>query len=157
MGPTIEEALEKALEQILQHKVELQAASRTDAGVHAEAQVVNFFSQKPLSLNRFQYSLNQILPKEIAIISVEEMKSDFHPTLETKKKEYWYHVCNSQVQSPFFRKTSWHFPYPLNREAMKVAAELFIGTHDFSALCNERKLWDRNPVCYLENITEILG
>ena len=158
MGPSIEEALEKALQQILQHEVKLQAASRTDAGVHAHRQVVSFIMQKPIDMyandvkNRFHYSLNQLLPKEISVISMEMMPDDFHPTLSCSKKEYLYHICNSPLQMPFFRETSWHFPYPLNLAAMRDGAQHLLGTHDFSTFCNERQLWDRDPVCHMEKI-----
>jgi tRNA pseudouridine38-40 synthase len=151
-SPSIEESLEKALQQILQHEVKLQAASRTDAGVHAEGQVVNFFTPKSPCLNRLIYSLNGLLPKEISILSIEQMQDDFHPTLDSRKKEYWYHVCNGFAQMPFFRDTSWHFPYPLDIALMQKAAHHFLGTHDFSCLCNDRPLWDRDPVCHLEKI-----
>jgi tRNA pseudouridine38-40 synthase len=151
MGPSVEETLEKTLSKILQHKVTLQAASRTDAGVHAEGQTVNFFMEKPFDLGRLKFILNCLLP-EIAVISIEEMPLPFHPTLDSVKKEYWYHICNTQVQLPFHRETSWHFPYPLNIEAMRQAAEELQGTHDFSAFCNERKIWDRDPLCHLEKV-----
>lgn len=152
MGPSIEEVLEQTLEKILQHEIKLQAASRTDAGVHAEGQVVNFFLQKPLSLSRLQQSLNGLLPKEISVTSIEKMHDDFHPTLDCVKKEYWYHLCNSSVQMPFYRDTSWHFPYALDHSLMQKAADQLIGTYDFSAFCNQRKLWDRSPICSLEKI-----
>lgn len=152
MGASIEESLESALQKILQHEVNLQAASRTDAGVHAEGQVVNFLMQKPIPLKRLHHSLNGMLPQEISVISAEEMPPDFHPTLDCVKKEYWYHLCNAHTQSPFYRDTSWHFPYPLDQCLMQKGAAHLLGTHDFSAFCNERQLWDRNPVCSLEKI-----
>ena len=147
---------EQALKQILQHEVKLQAASRTDAGVHAEGQVVNFFMQKPQCLNRLRHSLNGLLPKEISVLSAEEMPEAFHPTLGCTKKEYWYHICSAPTQMPFFRDTSWHFPYPLDLTAMQEGAQHLLGTYDFSAFCNERQLWDRDPVCHIEKI-EILS
>jgi tRNA pseudouridine38-40 synthase len=152
MGPTVEETLTSALSKILQHEVQLQAASRTDAGVHAEGQVVNFLMQKPVPLDRLKHSLNCMLPKDIAVISAVEMPESFHPTLDNLKKEYWYHICNAPSQLPFHRHTSWHFPYPLDLEEMRKAAKHLLGSHDFSAFCNERKLWDRDAVCHLEKI-----
>lgn len=155
-APSIEETLEKALSKILQHEVKLQAASRTDAGVHAEGQVVNFFTQNQivnqLPKSTVVFRLNSCLPKDIAVTSAEEMPANFHPSLDCIKKEYWYHICNSLTQLPFHRQTSWHIPYPLNKEAMRKAANYLIGTHDFSAFCKDRRLWNRNPVCHLEKI-----
>lgn len=151
-GPSVEETLERVLSKILQQDMSLQAASRTDAGVHAKAQVVNFFSQASLSLHRLRHSLNGMLPKDIAVLAIEEMPDSFHPTLDCVKKEYEYHLCYSPIQLPFHRQTSWHFPYPLDKEAMHLASQHLCGTHDFSAFCNERKRWDRDPVCHLEAI-----
>lgn len=160
--PSIEETLEESLTKILQYPVKLQAASRTDANVHAEGQVVNFFMEKPYAhrtvksgdndLTRLKFVLNCMLPSDIAVISAEEMPIDFHPTLDSIKKEYWYHICNSPAQLPFHRHTSWHFPYPIDIEVMRKASLDFIGTHDFSAFCNELKLSDREPICHLEKI-----
>jgi tRNA pseudouridine38-40 synthase len=152
MGASIEETLEQTLTKILQHEVKLQAASRTDAGVHAEGQVVNFILQKPCDLERLKFSLNCLLPKDIAVLSIEGMPIHFHPTLDSVKKEYWYYICNSGIQLPFYRDISWHFPYALDSKAMCHAANQLEGSHDFSAFCNARKLWDRSPVCHLEKI-----
>jgi len=80
------------------------------------------------------------------------MPADFHPTLSCRKKEYAYSLCYGTVQMPFFRHTSWHFPYLLDLENMQRAASHLIGTHDFSSFCNERSLWDRSPFCTLEKI-----
>src|SRR5580700_7699841 len=123
MGPSVEGILEKALLQILQHEVKIQAASRTDAGVHAEGQAAHFMTSKPCCLSSLQYALNAILPKEIAVISVEKMPQDFHPTLSCLQKEYAYQLCYGRVQMPFFRQTSWHFPYCIHMELMQQAAK----------------------------------
>jgi tRNA pseudouridine38-40 synthase len=155
MGPSVEETLEKALQQILQHKVKLQAASRTDAGVHAEGQVVNFMALKPLCLKTLPYRLNAILRNEISIISAEQMPNHFHPTLSCLKKEYLYQLCHGHLQMPFLRHISWHFHHLLNIEQMKEASRHLIGTYDFSSFCNERALWNRDPICCIEKI-EIL-
>ena len=93
MGPSIEEALQATVEQIVQHPVHLQAASRTDAGVHATGQVVNFLTSKTLNLSQFNISLNGMLPKDIAVRSVQLMPGSFHPTLDCTGKEYRYYAC----------------------------------------------------------------
>ncbi len=137
MGPSIEEELEKVLKQILRHPVNLQAASRTDAGVHAEGQVVNFFTEAEVSLERLQKSLNGLLPKDISVLKMEEAEEAFHPTLGSRGKEYHYAVCLGSTQLPFYRNFSWHFSYPVNVEEMKKAALHLKGRHDFSAFTNE--------------------
>lgn len=140
MGPSIEEELEKALHQILQEKVALQAASRTDRGVHAIGQVVNFHTTKPLNeFKKLLIGINALLPKDIAVVHAEEAAPGFHPTLDVKTKVYTYEICHSTVQLPQYRRISWHFHYPLDLNAMQQAAKHLIGTHDFSAFCNQKK------------------
>jgi tRNA pseudouridine38-40 synthase len=153
LGPTIEETLETVFCQILQEKIKFQAASRTDAGVHAEEQVVNFFTHKePLCLKKLQHSANALLPKSIAIVHMEETDLSFHPTLSNQGKEYHYLVCNTPYQCPKNRLYSWHVPYPLDHSAMIAAKDLLIGTHDFSSFCNEKDFLEKDPTCTLKSI-----
>ena len=136
-GCTIEGELKKVLKQILQEPLVLQAASRTDAGVHAEGQVVNFLTQKEgLDLARLKISLNQMLPKTIRIWELDEVAADFHPTLDAHSKEYHYFLTTTQVQLPFERHYAWHIYQPLDKEKMQQATQFFIGEHDFSTFCN---------------------
>lgn len=139
MGPSIENTLKQVLEQILQHDIKLQAASRTDAGVHAMGQIVNFFSSRELHLSRLQNSLNGLLPKTIAITSIEEASPAFHPTLDCIGKEYHYHICYETTQQPFHRHYSWHYPKDLNIQSMRDAANQLKGERDFSSFCNVKK------------------
>jgi len=153
-GPSIEESLETALFQVLQQPVVLQAASRTDAGVHALGQVVNFKLQNDeIDLKRLVKSVNSLLGKKISILSIEEVEESFHPTLDNEGKEYLYTICNGPTQLPFHRNTSWHFPYKLDLELMRKAAELIEGYKDFSAFCNERSQFTRDPFCLIEKIS----
>ena len=137
MGPSIEEALESALSKILQHSVYLQAASRTDAGVHAVGQIVNFLTTKDISLDKLRYSLNSMLPYDIKVATLEEAPSSFHPTLDCKSKEYHYHVCYAANQLPHQRHHIWHFPKPLDIGAMREAIPLLLGQKDFASFCNK--------------------
>ncbi len=136
-GPSIESALQESLERLLQHPVLLQAASRTDRGVHAEAQVVNFFSPTK-DLSTLERALRATLPSDISLIRLEKAKVDFHPTLDCLSKEYHYQICNHFVQLPFYRAISWRFHYPLRLDLMQLAANDFIGFHNFTSLSNER-------------------
>lgn len=138
MGPSVEEALQSTLEKLLQESVTLQAASRTDAGVHAEGQVVNFFTQNEIPLEKLQQGLNALLPKELVVLSSADMPLSFHPTVDCKGKEYRYSLCLGQ-QFPQHRLYSWHMPKPLNLTLMKEAKEMLIGTHNFSSFCNVKK------------------
>jgi tRNA pseudouridine38-40 synthase len=138
-GPSIEGELRRCLERVLQHKVTLQAASRTDRGVHAEGQVVNCFTDHPLPCWRMVRGLNGLLPPDIRVQAIEEAPEDFHPTLDATGKVYHYRVATGAVQLPHHRHLSWHVPEPLDQTAMERAAEQLIGTHDFTTLSNRRK------------------
>lgn len=138
IAPSIEGALKAVIEQIQQHHVQLLAASRTDAGVHAEGQVVTFeahvLRKEP---NEFLLSLNALLPPDIRVISIENVPTTFHPTLDAQSKEYHYRLCFGPILMPLQRWTTWHFPTQLNVDLMQEAAACLVGNHDFSAFCNE--------------------
>lgn len=135
-GPSIESSLKCALETILQESINLQASSRTDAGVHAHGQVVNFFtSKRPPEVVR----INSLLPKDIVVREIQEMPFNFHPTLNISSKEYHYWICLGDYQLPHYSRYSWHIHTPLNLEAMGQAALFFIGEHDFKAFTNRKK------------------
>lgn len=137
---SIEAELTRVLKRILQHPVVLQAASRTDAGVHAEGQVVNFIVPVPsIDLRALLLGVNALLPKDIAVITLWQADNDFHPTLQNRGKEYHYHVCCDSIQNPLRRFVEWHYPAPLDIVAMRAAAGMMVGTHDFEAFCNIRK------------------
>lgn len=137
LGGSVEEILQGVIEKILQHSAPLQAASRTDAGVHARGQVINFLTSKAkLDLGVLRLSLNRLLPREITILSADEMPISFHPTLDCTGKEYRYFTCCGQTQIPFHRNFSWHVPHALDLEKINQAIPSFIGTHDFETFCN---------------------
>ncbi|MCB1135816.1 MAG: tRNA pseudouridine(38-40) synthase TruA [Chlamydiia bacterium] len=139
-GPSIEAALRLALEQILQQPLQLQAASRTDAGVHADGQVVNFLCEKaPTDLDRLRYGVNCLLPPDIRVLEASLMPDAFHPTLDATGKTYRYTVCWGAVQHPKQRCYAWHFPRNLDLDSMRAAAKLLVGTHNFRAFCNQKK------------------
>lgn len=140
MGPSVEKTLQEVLEKVLQHPIHLQAASRTDAGVHATGQVVNFLTAKEqLDLNRLQHSINALLPKDIVVISISFESPHFHPTLDCKGKIYQYQMTIGPFQLPQDRFTAWHYHYSVQLDLMKNAASLLLGEHDFSSFCNVRK------------------
>lgn len=132
-GPSIQEALEKALLQIIREPVIIEAASRTDRGVHAKHQIVNFILTKPIPLPRLLYSLNAVLPSDIRVLEIEHVSEEFHPTLHALKKEYRYYIHLAPVQDPISRLYAWHIHEPLDLEAMRRAASLLIGTYDFAS------------------------
>jgi tRNA pseudouridine38-40 synthase len=131
-GPSIEEKLQTILQKLLQHNIKLQAASRTDAKVHAINQAINFFTDQELFLD----DINDLLPDDIKVIKMLQVKNDFHPTLNCTGKEYKYQICNSYYQIPQKINSSWHRHKVLDIESMKKAASILIGTHDFGAFTN---------------------
>jgi len=138
-GPSIEGSLCGAIGRILQETITLQAASRTDGGVHASGQVVNFITEKEiLCITKFQRSINALLPCDISLRSMEAVPLDFHPTVQCKMKEYHYTVSFCSIQLPENRLYSWHYPYPLDLVKMRRAALYFIGRHDFIAFSNKK-------------------
>ena len=139
MGPSIEGALEEALTTFLRHSVQLQAASRTDRGVHAEGQVVNVLLPEKPDLFRLQKGLRGLLPKDIALTALEFAPFSFHPTLDSIAKEYRYGLCLGLTQLPFHQKTSWHIKQNVTLALMEKAADFLIGEHDFSAFTSEKK------------------
>lgn len=136
-GPSIEEAILRPLTQILQHEIVLQAASRTDRGVHAEGQIVNFFTEKNLDLWRLKGSLNSLLPSSIRILEIKEMPLHFHPSLDVKTKEYHYQIFTGKILLPVLRYTHWHIPFPFDFHKISLAASHLIGEHDFTSFCNQ--------------------
>ncbi len=137
-GPSIEEELEKALLQVLQEKSILQAASRTDKGVNAKAQIINFFTEKDIDLKKLLFALNHFLPEDIRVHSAKEKPLSFHPTLHAKAKEYHYFIFLGPAPLPFYSQCSWLLPFSIDINAMKEASQKLIGFHDFSGFANKK-------------------
>jgi len=132
--PTIQAALEGALSKLFNRPMKIGAAAgRTDAGVHARAQVVHFKTDSPILLEKIQRGLNALLPREIAVKSTEEVPADFHARYGARWKTYEYEVFNSKVRSPLLNGRVYQFPYPLDFGKMKKAAKALVGRHDFKS------------------------
>ncbi len=135
-GPSIEESLELALKKFLGKSIEITAASRTDRGVHAQGQTVNFYLEHDIGVEKLQYILNSILPKQIRIMEAKDVSPSFHSTLSAIKKEYHYFIETGDVQSPFNRTQVWHYPNKLNLSLMQEAANILVGEKDFVVFQN---------------------
>lgn len=132
-GPTVQEALERALTRVTGEPAKVLAAGRTDTGVHAEGQVIAFDTEWRHSLEDLQRALNAVLPPDVAIWEVAEASPGFHPRYDARSRHYRYTVYNHPVRSPLARRTSMHEPHRLNVEAMRAAAQRVVGEHDFAA------------------------
>jgi len=146
-GPSIQEELEKALLRITAEKTTPEAASRTDRGVHAAGQVIQFALETPLEIPALQKALNAVLPTDIRILHLSP--KTFHPTLDAIGKEYHYKISPVPVQDPTERFYSWHLRFPLDLDSMKQAAAHFIGTHDFTSFANEE---EKDPICTIQSL-----
>jgi tRNA pseudouridine38-40 synthase len=129
---TVQGTLSDALEKLTQKRVLTYAAGRTDAGVHAAGQVVNFRTQSELGTQEIQRALNALLPESVRVNFVEEVSPDFHSRWDALAKTYRYRIFRSPVVSPFVWKYVHHCTQDLNFEAMSEAAGLFAGEHDFT-------------------------
>lgn len=136
---TIQGKLEKLLTRMCDEPIEIQASGRTDAGVHALGQVANFHTTSDMSLEQMQDYMNTYLPEDIAVISVSEAAPRFHSRLNATGKCYCYRVINSNVPNVFWRRYALEVPEKLNIDAMKQAAELLCGEHDFKSFTSAKK------------------
>ncbi|CAH2032278.1 tRNA pseudouridine(38-40) synthase TruA [Trichlorobacter ammonificans] len=132
-GPSVQETVELALAKILGQRMRVQAAGRTDAGVHALAMPAVFRTESTLPLTAFVAGVNSHLPEDIAVQGAEEVPVDFRVIGGASDKTYRYTIYNARLRSPLHRRTSWHVPVPLDVDAMCLAAEYFVGEHDFAA------------------------
>jgi len=132
---SIQETIEKALHKILQEKIRLIASGRTDAGVHALAQVANFKTHSQIGLAKLQKALNGNLPSDLAINKAEEADTGFHSRFQAKAKLYRYTILNRGWHSALLRNSVYFYPYPLDIRVMQKEARCLLGRHDFRAFC----------------------
>lgn len=137
---TIQGKLEAVLSKMTGTKVEISGSGRTDTGVHALGQVANVHLDTKLSTDEIMEYMNQYLPEDIAVISVEEADERFHARLNASEKIYEYRVLCSSVPHIFDRRYVYVMPKELDIKAMQEAAAYFIGKHDFKAFCTKKKM-----------------
>jgi tRNA pseudouridine38-40 synthase len=139
---TVQRALEEILAGIEGAPVHVAGSGRTDAGVHALAQVAAFSIENPIPAENLQRAINRLLPPAIRILDCQEADPGFHPRFDAIAKTYRYTLHRALLCSPFEWRYVHHHPYPLNEAAMVAAAELFRGQHDFAAFAASD---DRDP------------
>jgi tRNA pseudouridine38-40 synthase len=131
--PTVQGVVEAAWREITREKIHVTAAGRTDAGVHALGQVVGVVTENGLPAGDLHRGLNAVLPKDVAMIAVEEVQEGFHATHDAVAKTYRYQIHNGRTPDVFNRHFAWHYPQPLDAEAMHAAAQALVGQHDFAS------------------------
>ena len=151
---SIQSQLEDALFQISQESTTTIASGRTDAGVHAFAQVVSFRSGKPLPPGDWTRALNGVLPKDICVRQTEQVSDSFHARYNAKCKTYEYRILNHPIRPVLDRFRIWHIPQPLNLVSIKEAASKLKGQHNFSSF-EGAPTDNTNPICDILNL-EIL-
>lgn len=150
---SIEGNLKGAFYALFGMEVKLDAASRTDKGVHALSQLVILDIDDPrIPLDRWPSALNSKLPKTIRVKKAFIATNDFHPSLCAKEKTYLYQLNLKKVALPFEHSFYWHHPKPLNLSLMKEASQILIGTKDFSGFSNATKKESINPICSLYSL-----
>ena len=130
---TVQGTLASAIGRITGEKVLPQGSGRTDAGVHALAQVVTFVTESSVPTGNFVKALNDILPASVRVLDVEETAADFHARKSARGKTYRYRIYRAAICPPFLARYVWHYPFPLNELTMAQAAELVVGEHDFTS------------------------
>ena len=131
--PTVQAALEEALERLTQSSLRILAAGRTDAGVHAKGQVIAFDTVWRHGLAKLERAMNAVLPPDVAVRDLVQVRPDFHPRFDARSRLYRYTLYNAPVRSPLVRRNSLYLAGPLDLQAMKEAAALAVGEHDFAA------------------------
>lgn len=135
-GETIEGVLNRCLSDLLQEKIEVTGASRTDSGVHALCNIAVFDTDTGIPPHKLIYALNARLPEDIRIQDSKETAPDFHPRHCDSRKTYEYRIYHAAVPMPTERLYTYFTYTPLNLEKMREAAAHFVGTLDFKSFCN---------------------
>jgi tRNA pseudouridine38-40 synthase len=132
--PSVQGTIEQAIYQFCQERVTLEGAGRTDAGVHATGQVAHVDLTKVYTAFRLQEALNFYLRESgVAIVQVAEVGPDFHARFSATARIYHYKIINRRAHTPLLAQRAWHIIRPLDIQAMKLAAQAFVGHHDFSS------------------------
>jgi tRNA pseudouridine38-40 synthase len=130
---TVQGTLASAIGRITGENVLPQGSGRTDAGVHALAQVVTFVTESSVPTANFVKALNDILPASVRVLEVEEAAPDFHARKSARGKTYRYRIYRAAICPPFLARYVWHYPYPLEERAIVLAAGRVEGEHDFTS------------------------
>lgn len=130
---TVQECLETAVEKIWRQKISLQGSGRTDTGVHGLGQVASFNAPRLHKADVLLRALNANLPRDVRVVKCQLVSPAFHARFDAIGKTYRYLILNHPVQDPFTLETHWHVPRPLDLAAMRRAAKLLLGRHDFAS------------------------
>lgn len=133
---TVQGELEQAIHKLTGVTLQINGSGRTDAGVHARGQAVNFHTSSRIPVEKWPIAMNTVLPADVVIYAAEEVPPTFHSRYDAVGKVYIYQIDQSLSPDVFMRKYAWHVPYPLQLDSMREAASYFTGEHDFTSFCN---------------------
>jgi tRNA pseudouridine38-40 synthase len=131
--PTVQGALASAIGRLSGENVLPQGSGRTDAGVHALAQVATFATASPIPTENWLRALNDMLPASIRVLEATEVAPEFHARKSARAKTYRYRMHRGAICPPFLARYVWHHPYPLEESAMAAAAGVVVGEHEFTS------------------------
>jgi tRNA pseudouridine38-40 synthase len=143
---SVQEVVEAAIGKVVGHEVKLRASGRTDTGVHAAGQVVNFFSDCLVESRRLHYVISAELPNDIKVLRAEDVDSDFDATTSARSKLYRYTVYNHRRKLPWIQRYAYYYPVGFDKddpasgcdaELMQKAAMALIGEHDFASFATD--------------------
>ena len=157
---TIQATLETALSQIADAPIKVICAGRTDAGVHATAQMINFHTPTSRALKAWTLGVNQCLPNDIAVRDVKEMPEEFHARYTAVARTYRYIINNHPIRHGLWAQQNTHFPMPLDAQSMQQAANYLVGEHDFSAFrgidCQARTPVRNVEFCRVQRVDDFI-
>ena len=140
-GTGVQEKVETALAKLFPSRPRLHGSSRTDTGVHALGMIAHFevpAAEFKMSTRKLALALNAWLPEDIRVLSAVRAPKEFHARFNAAGKQYRYFVWNHTAMNPLIRQTTWQVPRPLDLQAMRAAAPLFVGRHDFKSFAASR-------------------
>jgi tRNA pseudouridine38-40 synthase len=130
---TVQGLLGAAIERVTSERRLPQGSGRTDAGVHALAQVASCAVESPIPVANLVIALNDVLPPAVRVLAIEEASPDFHARASARAKAYRYRIWRDAICPPFVARYVYHHPYTLNESAMAAAAAAVVGEHDFTS------------------------
>ena len=150
--PTLQGEIERVLSKIVKEEVTVYGSGRTDAGVHAAGQVINFRTEGGIPVEKLCIAMNSLLPRSIAAREAAEVDEAFHARYSAKSRLYRYDILNRETRSALEGRFCWHVRQPLDANAMNDAAQCLLGVHDFTSFASA----DRDDGCSpVRNVSEV--
>ena len=151
---TVGGTLTEALERVLRHRVELTCAGRTDKGVHAHGQVIDFATTAGVDLEWLVRAVNSLCGPAIAVRDPEVVPEGFSSRFDARSRRYRYTVRTSVVPDPFSERTAWWVKSPLDLYRLRLACDPLIGTHDFASFCRKATGADGQTLSTVRDVHE---